>query len=212
VTCNTALGIALDNMTSKQTAAGQQAHHRYGLACIRFIALTGTRRGEAINLRWDELDIARGTMVLGDTKTGESIRPLSQAVIELLQGLERISEFVFASYPNGPAYGALPNLWRKVAAAATTAAGEMEQPSSFASITLHSLRHSFAGVAEGMGASLPTIAALLGHRLGGVTAGYVLKRIDRPLLMFSDQLAAHIDFAMRGGGSVGQVIHIADRR
>ena len=41
----------------------------------------------------------------------------------------------------------------------------------------HALRHSFAGVAEELGMTLPTIAALLGHSLGGVTAGYVLKRL-----------------------------------
>lgn len=41
-------------------------------------------------------------------------------------------------------------------------------------VTIHSLRHSFAGTAENLGASIPTIAALLGHRLNGVTGGYIL--------------------------------------
>lgn len=45
-------------------------------------------------------------------------------------------------------------------------------------VTLHGLRHSFAGVAEQLGATIPTIAAMLGHRLSGVTGGYILKRVD----------------------------------
>jgi integrase len=62
---------------------------------------------------------------------------------------------------------------------------------------MHSLRHSFAGVAEELGGSLPTIAALLGHRLGGVTAGYVLKRVDRPLIAFADRVGLQIAAMMR---------------
>jgi integrase len=50
-------------------------HHANGLACIRFIALTGLRRGEAINLRWSEVDLEGATLRLGDTKTGENLRP-----------------------------------------------------------------------------------------------------------------------------------------
>jgi integrase len=110
---------------------------------------------------------------------------------------------VFASYPDGRPYGALPRLWRTVAAQAEREAiAQAEQgPESgpvLAGVTLHSLRHSFAGIAEELGASLPTIAALLGHRLGGVTAGYVLKRVDRPLVAFADRVASHIAAKMHG--------------
>ena len=48
------------------------------IAAARFIALTGFRRGEVISLRWTEVDLARRTATLADTKTGKSIRPLSR--------------------------------------------------------------------------------------------------------------------------------------
>ena len=65
-------------------------------------------------------------------------------------------------------------------------------------ITLHSLRHSFAGVAEQLGATIPTIAALLGHRVGGVTGGYILKRVDVLLVDTANRVAKHIEMLMRG--------------
>jgi integrase len=42
------------------------------VAATRLIALTGFRRGEAISLRWRDVDLARRTATLSDTKTGKS--------------------------------------------------------------------------------------------------------------------------------------------
>ena len=42
------------------------------VACLRFLTLTGWRSGEAIALRWQDVDLARRTAVLPDTKTGRS--------------------------------------------------------------------------------------------------------------------------------------------
>lgn len=205
-----ALGATLNELAAKKTPAGHPAHHQYGLACLRFIALTGLRRGEAINLQWSDLDFTHSTMVLGDTKTGESLRPLSRSAAAVLQGLEKISEFVFPSSPDGPPYAGLPKLWLRVTASAGVAAREedADAPNPLEDITLHSLRHSFAGVAENLGASLPTIAALLGHRLGGVTAGYVLKRVDRPLVAFADKVGLRIEAAMCGQTQSQKVVQL----
>ena len=60
------------------------------IAAARFLALTGWRTGEALGLRWAELDLARRTARLADTKTGRSIRPLPHAACDLLNGLPRI--------------------------------------------------------------------------------------------------------------------------
>ena len=49
------------------------------IAAARFLALTGWRSGEALGLHSIELDLARRTARLGDTKTGTSMRPLSHA-------------------------------------------------------------------------------------------------------------------------------------
>jgi integrase len=50
----------------------------HAVAAVRFLALTGWRSGEAVGLRWKEVDLVRRTAHLGDTKTGASMRPLSR--------------------------------------------------------------------------------------------------------------------------------------
>ena len=145
------------------------------------------RRGEAIQLRWSDINFETSTFCLGDTKSGESIRPIPAAALKLLKSIEHISDYVFAIAPNGAPYGAIPRLWRTLRSKISEASAD-----DFDEITLHSLRHSFAGIAEELGATIPTIAALLGHRLGGVTAGYILKRVDKPLLEAADRIGWEI--------------------
>jgi integrase len=67
------------------------------IAAARFLALTGWRSGEALGLRWRDLDIARRTASLPDTKTGRSVRPLARAACNVLRGLMRstTSDLVF---------------------------------------------------------------------------------------------------------------------
>ena len=48
------------------------------IAVARFLALTGWRSGEALALRWSEVDLARRTATLADTKTGRQ-RPAAVA-------------------------------------------------------------------------------------------------------------------------------------
>src|SRR5262249_43568846 len=49
------------------------------IAAARFLALTGWRSGEMLAMRWHEIDLARRTATLGNTKTGRSVRPLPHA-------------------------------------------------------------------------------------------------------------------------------------
>ena len=57
------------------------------IATARFLALTGWRSGEALALRWSELDLARRTATLADSKTGRSVRPLSHAACDVLRSM-----------------------------------------------------------------------------------------------------------------------------
>ena len=64
------LGMAL-------SMADQEDIWKPAIAATWLMILTGWRRGEVLGLRWSEIDLPRRTARLADTKTGASIRPLS---------------------------------------------------------------------------------------------------------------------------------------
>jgi integrase len=153
------------------------------LAAARFLALTGWRTGEALALRWDEIDLARRTATLGDTKTGRSIRPLSHFACDMLRDLARTSGgkrdvLVFPpTRGDGPMSG-FRNLWNRIA----------ELGALPADVTPHVLRHSFASLGGDLGYSEPTIAALIGHKGHTITSRY-LHAADAVLLAAADAVA-----------------------
>lgn len=148
------------------------------VAAARFLALTGWRSGEALGLKWTELDWVRRTATLPDTKTGRSLRPLSHAACEVIHDLSRLGELVFpASRGDGRMTG-FRKLWNRIAALGSL-------PSD---ITPHVLRHSFASLGGDLGYSELTIAALIGHRGGSITSRYV-HSADAVLLAAADCVA-----------------------
>ncbi len=212
------LARALDWLDARRDRYGKRMHSATGLAAIRFIALTGVRRGEAQNLRWDEVDLHGTCIALGETKTGPSLRPLSRAANAVVDAQATIADFVFAGGSELKGYWGLPGLWKTVQNAALRLAraeaasqGQPAPTSPLSGLTLHSLRHSFAGTAESLGATIPTIAALLGHRLGGVTGGYILKRVDVLLIDAANRVADQIELQMSGKAPPSNVIAFQPR-
>jgi integrase len=147
------------------------------------------------------------------------LRPLSRAAFAVIEKQDPIADFVFPAGPEAEGYQGLPGLWRTVQrtarATADAAAAERDEPAPKAGpldgVTLHSLRHSFAGTAEQLGATIPTIAALLGHRVGGVTGGYILKRVDVLLIDAANHVADHIEKLMRGEAPTSSVVQFVPR-
>jgi integrase len=71
-------------------AAAEQAGH-FG-ALIKFLLLTGARRGEAAAMRWSEIDGALWALPAERNKTAVAlVRPLSRAALAVLAELPRIS-------------------------------------------------------------------------------------------------------------------------
>lgn len=150
------------------------------VACLRFLALTGWRSGEAVMLRWREIDLTRRTATLADSKTGRSMRPLSQVACDLLRAQSRIGEgtLVFpATRGDGPMLG-----FKKFARQILARGGLP------ADVTPHVLRHSFVSIAADLGYSEPTIASLVGHKSHSVTSRYT-HFADAPLLAAADAVA-----------------------
>ena len=166
----------------------------------RFLALTGWRRGEALQLRWDEIDLARRTATLADTKTGLSVRPLSHAACEVLESLMRTGQLVFPATRGPRPMAGFPKLWMRIAKLADLST----------EITPHTLRHSFASLAADLGYSEPTIAALIGHKGHSITSRYV-HTADAVLLAAADEVANRTADLMCDTQAVCQVIELPKR-
>jgi len=167
------------------------------LAVARFLALTGWRTGEALGLRWAEVDLVRRTATLPDTKTGKSIRPLSHAVCDVLRGLSRTGDLVFPSSRGGGTMSGFPALFANIAKLGALPAD----------VTPHVLRHSFASLASDLGYSEPTIAALVGHKGRSITSRYV-HSADAVLLAAADAVADRTSEMMGDTRSTGVIVEL----
>jgi integrase len=150
------------------------------IAAARFLALTGWRSGEALGLRWDEIDLARRTAMLRDTKTGLSMRPLSHAACDAMRSLSRSGDLVFpATRGSGDVVmSGFKKLWKRIAKLSGLPPD----------VTPHVMRHSFASLAADLGYSEPVIAALVGHHGRSTTSRYV-HSADAVLLAAADAVA-----------------------
>jgi integrase len=148
------------------------------IAVARFLTLTGWRSGEALALRRDAIDFTRCTATLGDTKTGRSVRPLSQAACDLLRSLGQSGELVFPATRGDGRMVGFPKFWARIAKLGGLPAD----------VTPHTLRHSYASLAGDLGYSEPTIAALIGHKGHSITSRYV-HTADTVLLAAADAVA-----------------------
>ena len=169
-------------------AAEGRGENPLAILAVRLLALTGCRRGEVTGLRWPEVDLDRRQLRLMQTKEGYSARPMGDAVAAILAGVSRhpLSDAVLASGAAGRAYSGLPKAWAR-----------MVEGTALAGVTLHTLRHSFATIANDIGLSEPTIAAMLGHAGGSVTRRYV-HHVDATLIAAADRVAGVIAGAMAG--------------
>src|SRR5262249_45733414 len=167
------------------------------VAATRFMALTGWRSGEVLNLRWSDLDLQRHVARLADTKTGASLRPLSYAVVHELQKLMggSVSDLVFPSAREDVVMSGFSSLFEKI-----VRAGGL--PSD---VTPHVLRHSFASVAADLGFSELTIAALIGHRKASMTSRYA-HHADAVLLQAADAVSGRIAELMGDVQPSGKVV------
>lgn len=167
---------------------------------IRQIALTGCRRSEMIELKWIEADTDASCLRLIDSKEGMSVRPIGLPVVEFLEARRksRTGSYVFPGYGEDNAFGGFPNHWR-----------QLFRKSPLSDVTPHVLRHSFASVANDLGFTEITIAALVGHAKGSVTSKYI-HTLDTALIMAADTIAGYIQ-GLLDGKEFKQTAYAVDR-
>ena len=156
--------------------------------CLRFLLLTGRRRGEVLKLEWSDVDLERGLIRFRHTKNG---RP--QTVPVGSQALGIIKEAALLHRGESPvvfpfrSQWTLARVWKRI-----------RRRAGLENFRLHDLRHSFATLAASSGqVDIYTLQNLLGHRSITMTQRY-----------------AHLfPGALRGAAEVvGGLISILDRK
>lgn len=179
--------------------AALEGENPTGLAAIRFILLSGFRRKEALALERAWI-LEAGGVDFPDTKSGAQVRPLGSAAIDVLRAqCERgDGKWVFAADRGDSHFIGVPKVLARICPRA-----------ALQGVTPHVLRHTFASVAGDLGYSELTIAGLLGHSSGSVTAGYV--HLDTALVSAADSVSAVIAAALDGKPSA-QVVPLTSER
>ena len=131
---------------------------------IRLLIFTGCRVSEILTLKWQDVALDKGLLLLPDSKTGRKVIHLNGAAIGILKNLPRVSAnpFVIVGNKEGHHFENISKVWRKLRDRAglepvESASGQLQN------VRLHDLRHTFASMAAAGGASLPMIGKLLGH-------------------------------------------------
>jgi integrase len=141
-------------------------------SAVALLALTGARRAEVLNARWQHVDFERRLLTVPRAKSGQRRHVvLSDAALGVLRLQPRAfgQEFVFPSrrVPDKPIEGV-----RAVWARAKVAAGIP------ASTRLHDLRHTFASMCINGNVPLYNVSKLLGHSSPATTSRYAHLRDD----------------------------------
>lgn len=141
------------------TLATLSKPHPREVGLIRFLALTGCRRGEALGLKWAPIDGPR--CALPDAKSGPRAIWLGGPAMRMLADFPRSKAYVFGAGEDPLPGSDLDAVWHVV-----------RNRAGLGSLRLHDLRHSFASVAINAGCSLKVVGGLLGHADLDTTRGY----------------------------------------
>lgn len=163
---------------------------------IRLLLLTGARTGELLNAEHAHIDMEAGIWRIPRSKSGKSRVVVLNGVAKALFGRQSKragNPFVF---PGAEKYG------NTRMAHPQHAFDRAKKRAGLVDLRLHDLRHSFASLAVGSGASLYDVQKLLGHSTPQMTQRYA-HLADERLKMVSDGVAGAVEQAL--GGISGQV-------
>ena len=172
-----------------------------GIAALRVLALTGCRKGEILNLRWEEVDFENACLRLPDSKTGRKVVPLGAAALAVLNDVPRFESnpFVLAGEHTGTRYGGVERLWRWT-----------RDRAGLPGVRIHDLRHSYAAMGAASGDSLLVIGAILGHANASTTKRYA-HLTDHPVKAAADRIAGAINAALTSRPAAGDVVPLGRR-
>jgi integrase len=167
---------------------------------FRLLLLTGSRRGEVLSMRWDDVDLGTGTWIkphtrtkLGEQHTIPLSAPARAVLASLLDDTPDASGFIFPAGrgARGP-MRTVEKPWKAICKAA-----------GLTGVRVHDLRHSYASQLASSGVGLYTIGKLLGHKKPSTTARYS-HLTDDALRQATERAGAAISRRARRRGRAAQ--------
>lgn len=161
--------------------------NRVAVAAFKLLLFTGVRRQEALDARWEHVDLQKRVWFLPISKSGKSRYVILNAMaVELLQRQPRLpdSPFVFPGKIEGKPLNNPVKAFKRVLKTA-----------GIANFRIHDLRHTHASIAINNGASLYEVQHLLGHSNSVTTARYA-HLADATLRKVSDTVSNSISAAI----------------
>lgn len=145
-----------------QTLVNECSNH---LKPIVITALnTGMRRGEILTLKWENVDLRHGFILLDKTKNGQRREiPINETLRATFQGLQRRLDvpYVFFNPSTGLPYGDVKTAFYGACRRA-----------KITDFHFHDLRHTFASHLVMNGVDITTVKELLGHKTLTMTLRY----------------------------------------
>jgi integrase len=149
--------------TNRLLTALKQCHSQVVPDLIEFLLLTGARKSEASNARWENVNLETGIWTVPVSKSGKPrYIPLSGAAVQVLaRRRTNGSVYVFPNPKTGKPLQALHNTWDRIRIRA-----------GLPDVRIHDLRHNFASLLVNHGRSLYEVQKLLGHASISTTQRY----------------------------------------
>ncbi len=130
---------------------------------VRLLLLTGQRRSEVAEMRWEELDLDKAVWEIPADRTKNQlphIVPLAPMAVDLLKGRNRIGEYVFTTTATSPFSGFSRSKERLD--------GRLKFKEGW---TLHDLRRTFVTRLNELGVPPHVVEACVNHVSGSAKAG-----------------------------------------
>jgi integrase len=181
--------VELRSGKGSKHSPGPNARHivsPHATNAIRLLLLSGCRLSEILNLRWSDVDVTRGLLLLQDSKTGPRPVWLSAAALAVIESLSTIKagDYVIAGDRPDRPRADLNKPWRQIV-----------KHAGLVDVTLHTLRHTNASVGVGANIGIPLVGALLGHKVARTTQRYA-HLADAPVRAAAETIGSAITAAL----------------
>jgi integrase len=157
-------------------------------ALLATLTFAGLRIGEALSLRWRDVDLARGTITVRAAKTDAGVRVVNilPVLSDELHDYRAHTDAPGGALVFGTATGrhqGATNVRRRVLAKAVVQANaklaEQDRERLPDGLTPHSLRRTFASLLFALGEAPPYVMAQMGHTTPSLTLAIYARQMDR---------------------------------